>query len=102
MSKYKLKDSYEWEYSRRVAFTIEGADYCAEFIMTKHSYEWEVWPISPASYKQLTLNEIVALFNSNEEEIGDVMADLDHKGYLLEVGKYQGKPMDKLLEEANV
>jgi hypothetical protein len=30
------------------------------------------------------------------------MADLDHSGYLLEVGKYQGKSMEKLLEEANV
>lgn len=101
MSKYKLKDSYEWEYSRTVNFTIEGAEYCADFILTKHSYDFNVWPVHPASYKQLTLGEIVALFGSNEEEIADVLSDLDHSGYLLEVGKYQGKSMEKLLEEAN-
>lgn len=80
----KIKTSCEMEYTRRVEFEKEGKDYTALFFCSKNCYEWQVWQ----GDKNLSIDEIATLLNSNEDELGELMMDIDTQGWEYELSQH--------------
>jgi hypothetical protein len=80
----KIKTSCEMEYTRRVEFEKEGKDYTALFFCSKNCYEWQVWH----GDKNLSIDEIATLLNSNEDELGELMMDIDTQGWEYELSQH--------------
>jgi hypothetical protein len=63
---------------------INDRAYTVKYYCTKHSYDWEVYD-EVDNYRQLNREEVIALFNSDEDNIFTVMNELDDSAWDWEV-----------------
>ena len=80
----KIVGSCITEYTRVMRVELNNREYTIKYFCTKHAYDWEVYD-NADDYRKLSREEIIQLFNSDDESIFTVMNDLDDSAWDWEV-----------------